>query len=164
MVLMGDYSKRDVVVVAEHIERRTRAMELKSAGWTYQQISDELGYGNRGNAYKDIQKGLDVRRNDEGEMADRLRTVQDMRLEEMYKAVYPQAVGQTTRDGQPNLRAVDTLLKIMERQSRLHGLDAPIKQELAVTTNLDERVEELLKALGLDGTPPPTIQGEILGD
>ena len=41
-----------------NVERTSRACELYSIGRTFQQISDELGYGSRANAQRDVQRAL----------------------------------------------------------------------------------------------------------
>ena len=38
--------------------RRVRAVELKTAGYTYAQVADELGYTSRGTAYNIVAKAL----------------------------------------------------------------------------------------------------------
>jgi len=41
--------------------RRSRAIQLKAQGLTYQQVADELAYANRGSVYAIVQKGLAAR-------------------------------------------------------------------------------------------------------
>ena len=42
---------------------------------------------------------------------------------------------------------IDRALRIMERRSKLLGLDAPMKQDLRVTDRLDAQIEQLAAEL-----------------
>lgn len=56
-------------------------------------------------------------------------------------------------DNKPVLDALNVLLKIAERRSKLLGLDAPVKKQVDVTTSggVDERIAALLAKLGGPG-------------
>lgn len=53
------------------------------------------------------------------------------------------------QDNKPVLDALNVLLKIAERRSRLLGLDAPVKKQVDVTTSggTDDRIDEKLRRL-----------------
>lgn len=102
-------------------EKRRQAMQLRTAGATYEEIARTLGYSSRSAAYHAVQKALkDMLQ----EPADDLRKVEAERLDKLQRALWKQAM-----DG--NQGAVDRVLRIMERRAKLLGLDAPVKQEVS---------------------------------
>lgn len=92
--------------------RRTRAIELKAQGLTYQQVADELGYANRGSVHFIVQKGLAKR---EAESIDALRHVEEQRLDALQHAVW-------TRAMEGHLPSVEAALRILKARMRLLGL------------------------------------------
>lgn len=93
-------------------EKRKKALELRRAGWEYQDIADEVGYANKGGAYKAVQQGIrDITR----EPAEELVTLELSRLDDMLAGMYERA-----RDG--DLWAVDRVLKIMEQRAKFLNL------------------------------------------
>lgn len=131
-------------------EREAEAARLRSLGWTYQRIADELGWSNKGDAHHAVSKVL---RETVQEAGDDLRALELTRLDALYVAanevlarehvtvsngrIVSGTNGAPILDDAPVLQAIDRLLKIQERRSRLLGLDAPIKKDVSLT---DERV------------------------
>ena len=74
------------------------------------------------------------------EPAEELRTLELERLDSLYATVT--AIIET---GSPKdvLNAIDRALRIMERRSKLLGLDAPVRQDLRITDRLDAQIEQL---------------------
>ena len=108
------------------VERRARALQLRKEGASFDDIAAELGMS-RSAAHKTVQRGLvELTALAKGE-AEGLRALELARLDELQRSIWPEATG-------GNLPAMDRLLKIMERRTRLLGLDAPIKH---TTTNPD---------------------------
>ena len=96
-------------------ERVRSAIELRKAGASYQQIADQLGYSDPSGAYRAVSRGLNSLVK---EPAEELRTVQYERLNHMLIALWP-------RVQQGELSAMDRALGIMDRMSRLFGIEAP---------------------------------------
>lgn len=138
-------------------ERDAEACRLRASGHSYSQIAQQLGYGSKSNAHRAVQTALDstVR-----EGADELRGLQLLELDAMAKAAWGVlhrehilvshgrivlGAGGPVPDDAPVLQAIDRLLKIAERRSRLMGLDAPTKSRLEVLTMdvIDEKIAEL---------------------
>lgn len=92
--------------------RRTRAIQLKAQGLTYQQVADELGYANRGSVHSIVQKGLAKR---EADSVDTLRFVEQQRLDELQYAVWERAM-------QGHIPSVGAALHILKARVRLLGL------------------------------------------
>ncbi len=92
--------------------RRARSVELAVEGHTYQEIAREVGYANRGTAYRVVQQALS-QRVDEG--VDELRRLEQERLDALQAGVWERALA-----GDPT--AVRAALRIIESRCRLLGL------------------------------------------
>lgn len=106
----------------EAAEKRTRALQLRKAGATFDQIAQQVGFEGRGQACRAVQQELaDLPKEDAAE----LRDLELARLDSLLTAMWPKAIG-------GNGWAVDRVLRIMERRARLAGLDQP--EQIAITT------------------------------
>ncbi|EWS99639.1 hypothetical protein N865_21725 [Intrasporangium oryzae NRRL B-24470] len=94
--------------------RRARAVELRTQGWTYQQIADELGYANRGAVYQAVSKALQGRTH---EAVDSLRDLETARLDALQHGVWDRAMN-------GDVEAARAALRIIVARCRLLGLDA----------------------------------------
>lgn len=117
-------------------EKRARALDLRKAGATYDQIAQQLGYANRGNAQRAVQTAL---KEITAEPARDVLTLELERLDAMLLGLWPQA-----RRG--NLGAVDRVLRIQERRARLLGLDSPARFSVEAE-NLGAEITALINAL-----------------
>jgi chemotaxis protein histidine kinase CheA len=102
-------------------ERQREALQLRAAGRTFEDIAKELGYRGPSGAYRAVQAGL---KKTLQEPADELRRVECERLDRLMEALWERAIVRG------NVAAVDRVLRIMERRSRLLGLDAPSRLQL----------------------------------
>lgn len=138
------------------VQRDAQAARLKSAGKTYQQIAEELGYADRGNAWRGVQR---ARRAVLREPAEELIAVEAARLDDLYvqaldilerdhvmvshgKVVYDDRTGDPFLDDGPRLAALRELRQIRESYRKLHGLNAPQRTE--TTLNGTVPLSELL--------------------
>ena len=110
-------------------ERQAKALELRKAGMTYQQIADALGYGSHSAAQKAIQSGLKaiIR-----EPAEDLRTLELERLDKMLASHWPAVL-------KGHVRSTEVAIRIMERRAALIGLDAPKNDRLNIAGELGIR-------------------------
>lgn len=99
--------------------RRERAFSMRIAGKTYAEIAEALDYVDRGSAFRAVDAALSARMVPD-DVAEHYRILQLERLERLIEAHYPAAM-----DG--DVKRSELMLKIMERQSRLLGLDAAVK-------------------------------------
>ena len=137
-------------------ERDAKAAALRSKGWSFRDLAAELGYASVGAAHTAVQRALkaiveepaaDVRAMELERLDAMLRAVQTV-LEAEHVVVSQGRVvrrrtGEVDDDGEPIyedvpdyapvMAAVDRLLKIQERRSRLLGLDAPVKAQTATS-------------------------------
>jgi transcriptional regulator len=106
------------------IEKQLSALEMRKAGLTYQRIADNLGYANPTGARKAVVAAM---KKTLREPADEVRELELARLDDMINSIW-------------HLRHkpeyMDRILKIMERRSKLLGIDAPIKQDVKSDNNI----------------------------
>lgn len=81
--------------------------------------------------------------------------------EETGEAVIRAGAGEPLPDDGPALQAIDRLLKVEERLSRLHGLDAPAQQE--ITATVESRPAELLALLDRTRAGVEAQEAELTG-
>lgn len=128
----------------EVIERERKVLEARLLGLPWETIAKEVGYASAGAAYNAYSRAL-VRTL--REPADEIRTQELERLDRLMTRFYNDAI----RTGNP--QSANMTLRIMERRSKLLGLDAPTKidskAEITYTGggDIDAAVEELRKVL-----------------
>lgn len=98
-----------------------RCLQLRSAGMSFREIARELKVA-PATAYKAVARGLAAVNAGCREQAQELRALEALRLDQMQAALWQQAT-----DG--DVRAIDRILRIMERRARLLGLDEPERRE-----------------------------------
>ncbi|MFE1515703.1 hypothetical protein ACFW9I_02540 [[Kitasatospora] papulosa] len=141
-------------------QRDAEAARLRARGLTYQQIADELGWTSRGDAHHAVQRALEATVK---EAADEVRAIELDRLDTLYRAALAVLERQhvTVSNGRvvslneeplpddgPVLAAIDRLLKIQERRSKLLGLDAPSKAAISITPDRLAAIEAMAEELG----------------
>lgn len=125
------------------VERDAAAARLRSEGATYKQIAEQLGYCDKGEAWRAVQRALTMIVK---EPAEKLRQVEAAKLDELYVEalevlerdhvmvshgrIVVGEDGQPLLDDGPKLQAVAQLLKVRESYRRLFGLDAATKTEV----------------------------------
>lgn len=114
---------------------RIRAVSLRLAGLSYDQIAEQAGYSDRSTARHAVMRALD--RAEEANVGE-LRTVENHRLDRAQAAIWPAVLRGDTK-------AVDTFLRLSARRSRLNGLDAP--QVLEVSSPARVALEDALGQL-----------------
>jgi hypothetical protein len=108
--------------------RRARAVELRTQGWTYEQIAVELGYANRGTVYHVVSEAL---RAHTAEAVNELRSLEVERLDSLQLAVWQKAM-----DG--DVPSAIAVVRCIMSRCRLLGLDGP-------------------RLLGFEATKPRTV-------
>lgn len=136
---------------AETQAMEARVMSLRLAGMPFDQIAREVGYSDQSGAYRAYQRIMErtVR-----PMADEVREEEVARLDRLIMSYWPRALGGGGHD--PNPKAADVVFRAMDRRAKLLGLDAPVKQEIDLTTytpeDFDREVAEI--AALIDRTDP----------
>jgi hypothetical protein len=121
-------------------ERRTKLFRLRLQGVKYDDPRIlNLGYATPSAASKDVIRGLQSRRDDESAEISVYRQQENERLDSLLEAVWNKATTLSPvfdREGMEvareiDLKAVDTVLKLMDRRAKLNGLDMPVKSEVS---------------------------------
>jgi hypothetical protein len=158
----------------ETAERDAEACELRLRGLSYRAIAKQMGYADQMGAYEAVKRSLSAVIAEPAEQVrqqelERLNTMWEQALEiakrfhvtvQQGRVVY--ANGEPVKDDAPALAAMNTLLKIQERRSRLLGLDAPVKHEVRNVDAVDAEIEQLVAQLGAgrqDAAPAEAAPG-----
>ncbi len=131
-------------------QRETRAVEMRKAGATYDDIAAALDC-NRSTAYRTVMRAL--ARNQAAEVEE-LRMIEGARLDRMQMGLWQRAVSGSES-------ACLAVLRIMERRARLFGLDAPAKVEVRRDA-LDDEIETLLTQITVLPPVPDDLDGDAL--
>ncbi|NOZ79349.1 MAG: hypothetical protein GXP48_09295 [Acidobacteria bacterium] len=128
-------------------ERQRKAVEMRRAGYTYDEIALRLGVG-KTTAYRDVTRYLQEARASVREDAENMLELERERLEALLKAAWEDA-----EQGEP--RAIQAVLRILEALRKNLGLDAPAVAEDStprtteeiIRTLSDEMLDELAQSL-----------------
>jgi hypothetical protein len=105
-------------------EKRQQALSYRRAGMNFTDIARLVGYSDRRNAQKAVTREL---ADAPAEDVSVVRKMEVDRLDALLLSMWKKAMN---GDGW----SVDRVLRIMERRSRLLGLDEPMKQQIEVIT------------------------------
>ena len=111
------------------VDWHRQAVELRTQGWTFQRIGDELGRP-VSSVYQAVVKYLEETRAISREGAEEIRRLELDRLDRILATIGPQAEG-------GDLAAVDRVLRLQERRAHLLGLDAPKSSSVTVDARPD---------------------------
>lgn len=101
--------------------QRAKAIELRSLGLSYARIAEALGV-HKTRAFNIVRDALNEVQQENRENAERMRTLELYRLDRITFALWP-------KRGDP--RVAGALVRIIERQCKLYGLDGLANHELA---------------------------------
>ena len=93
--------------------RRSRAVQLATAGYSYDAIAREVGYANRGTAWRAVDKALRDQLADDVEM---YRQIEMDRLDSLYLALWPHVEA-------GDMKAFTAALRTIALRVKLLGLD-----------------------------------------
>lgn len=126
----------------EVIDREIKVLELRRAGLTWQKIALETGYADPTGAYAAYKRAV------KRVLKEPVQEVLDQeldRLDRLQVAVWPRAM-------KGDDRAINTILRLMERRAKLLGLDAAQKVQAEVTTfdghrDIDAEIERIVEII-----------------
>jgi hypothetical protein len=121
---------------AKTAQRRTEAIKLRLAGVDYDTIAARLGYASRGAACTDINRALEQAVAEQTASADVLRHEELQRLDRLQAGLWTAAAGGDTK-------AVDSVLRIIDRRCKLLGLDAPQRHEVITMDAVEAEIKRL---------------------
>jgi hypothetical protein len=134
---------------AETAERRAKAIKLKLAGWSYQQIATELHYTSYRAVWVDINRALEARLKGMTEAAEVLRQQEVDRLDRAQAAIWQQVL-------KGDVRAGMLFVKYVERRCRILGLDAATKVEVVTMDAIEREIATLQEQLAVNDRPEVT--------
>lgn len=137
--------KEGVQLTDESLEQEHDVLELRRSGTTFREIAEQLRLSGPGQASKIFQRAM---RRHTADIGPEVRDLEFLRLDELQSAVWEEAM-----DG--NLKAVETVLKVMERRARMGGFDHTDKMAMAQLKIESDKIRLLAMALGkaLDTLP-----------
>ncbi len=94
-----------------------RCLQLRLEGLTHREIAARLGIA-PSSAYKRVRHALDAVNERNAAAAERLRTLELLRLDALQDAIWDKAL-------EGEAQSLSRVLTIMERRAKLLGLDAP---------------------------------------
>lgn len=102
------------------VEKQRQALQARIEGATYAQIAEQVGYAGTSGAEKAVKSAL---RKTLQEPADELRTLHFWRLEAAWRHLMPELL-------KGNPIAITAGVRVLERQAKLFGLDAPVRLDV----------------------------------
>lgn len=103
------------------IQRRTKAVQLRAAGLTWEEVAQKSGFSSKQAAQKSV---MDLLKAKQSQAAEDYKIFELERLDQMTMGLAPKAF-----KGDP--RSVDSMLRIMERRARYLGLDVPAEHNIS---------------------------------
>ena len=127
----------------ELVDKERKALELRRAGATYDEIAQALGYATAQGAYLAYNRAIKRTLVESG--SEEARQSELDRCDRLQRAYWSKAMA-------GDIQAGNIILKVMDRRARYLGLDAPTKQQVEVTTfeggtELDREVARLAQLL-----------------
>jgi hypothetical protein len=141
-------------------ERDAECARLRTGGVKLADIASQLGYANAGGVSKAISRAMLATVQEAGEEAkqlelERLDSYIVMALEVAHRTHYAHSQGRVVMmndepliDDGPILAALDRLIKLSERRSKLKGLDAPLRHEVVSMDATEAAIAQLEAELG----------------
>src|SRR3954462_829872 len=137
------------------VDAEKEALELRLKHWSYPDIADIQGVSiptvrariERAIQYRLPQETRRQMRQMEGTRLDRHQPLNQLIID---------SASTTMSEKQ---KAVEVMLRVMDRRARLFGLDAPAKLDVQYSSTMDNEIELLMNQL-IPGTPEPTAPGE----
>jgi len=120
-------------------EKERRVLSYRKGGLTFDAIAEKLGYANESSARAAFKRAIERTRDES--LAAEGRELHRARLETALSAIWDRVI-------QGDLKAIDMMLKILDQDAKLFGLNMPVKTEVEVTNYdgllLRERTREIV--------------------
>ena len=95
--------------------RRARAVELRSAGMTYEAIAAQMGFANKGNVFRVVSEALKAQT---VEAVEELRSLEVERLDKLQLGMWQKAMA-------GDVHAASVVIRVIRERCRLLGLEDP---------------------------------------
>lgn len=122
-------------------QKQEQALALLISGKTNDEIAKTVGYRDRSGAHRAVTAALERHAKTREDLADKALTIAHERLEKLMSTF-------SERAEMGDVQAGRLVVSIIDRYSKLYGLDAPTKIDATFTTRseLDDNIEKLLDA------------------
>lgn len=134
------------------------AVALRLAGASYTEIAEALGFESDARARSAVERDLAARAADaDPDKRELLRAQSAARLERLLRGVWAKA---TNPNDPEHIPAVRTALSIIDRHTRLYGLDAPT--EVTVHTPAASEIEAWVNAVIAQAGEPMALEPDVI--
>lgn len=136
-------------------EKELRVLELRRAGFTFQRIAEEVGYKQASGAQRAHER---ITARNAPQLPKEYVWQELDRLDRMQVALWPRAM-------KGDDRAVNTIIRLMERRAKYLGIEAPTKVQAEVvnydgTRDIDGDIERIVNLIrGMDTGEPMEMEG-----
>ena len=155
---MSENPPNVISIDPELFEKERQVVQYRQGGATFDAIAKKLGYADESGARAAFKRAMERMRDDA--LNAEMRELHRQRLEVALTAIWPNVV-------KGDLEAIKVMLKILERDAKLYGIDAPVKTEMEVTTYdgnlLRQRTREIVEAIREIRESPDSV-GERFGE
>jgi hypothetical protein len=140
-------------------KRRAQAIALRMAGMDYATIAERLDYASPQAASKDLYRAMRSYREEEESKVEEWRQLESQRLDRLQAAAWGKAL-------KGDLKAIETVLKVISQRSKLLGLDMPLRAEVsgpnggAVPVG-PVGIAQLRELIRTAGDPDPEADGDL---
>lgn len=137
------------------LAKEAKVLDLRRAGFTFQRIAEEVGYRQASGAQRAYNR---IMARNIPQAPEEHRQQELDRLDRMQVALWPRAM-------KGDDKAINTIIRLMERRARLVGIDAPTKIQAEVvnydgTRDIDGDIERIVNILrGVDSGEPLEVEG-----
>ena len=136
------------------LAKELKVLDLRRAGFTFQRIAEETGYRQPSGAQRAYKRIMDRTK---PQAVEEHRWQELDRLDRMQVALWPRAM-------KGDDKAINTIVRLMERRARLVGIDAPTKIQAEVVNydgnrDIDGDIERIVNILrGVGGSQPLEVE------
>ena len=139
---MNEDNTNVIKLDAALFEKEMQVLKYRKGGLTFDAIAEKLGYANESSARAAFKRAVERTRDDA--LAAEGRELHRLRLETALTAIWDRVL-------KGDLKAIAMMLRILERDAKLYGLDMPVKTEVEVTSYdgnlLRQRTREIIQTI-----------------
>jgi hypothetical protein len=121
-------------------DRRQQAVQMRLAGYSPEEIAEQLGYVNPKAASDDIYNAIVGTMTLSDRQIEVLREIESRRMDMMLKALMPGIE-------RGNNRSIEVAIRILERRAKMYGLDSPTQLQVLTLDSLDAQIAALTEEM-----------------
>lgn len=121
-------------------DRRQQAVQMRLAGYSPEEIAEQLGYVSPKAASDDIYNAIVGTMTLSDRQIEVLREIESRRMDMMLKALMPGIE-------RGNNRSIEVAIRILERRAKMYGLDSPTQLQVLTLDSLDAQIAALTEEM-----------------